>query len=183
MKLYSTTQILNGKIFTNKIKQNTTMRIENKEIVIEKLIPTKQTVNETVYIANDGKEFKNESSCKRYEESLEGKNYLQEIKQDDLDSILPYLLYKDSYKVSNVIIFKHKIIHDKEVIKKIISYLEIKKCYGLYTNNFLEFNQDDEVLIISWTEGEDTEYTKIFLFEDVLKRIEEYVVNLKSRFL
>jgi len=162
------------------------MRIENKEKIIECLVPTKKTVIETVFIADDGTEFDRESSCKKHEEKIndlkEVEKYIQQIKHNEMDRILPYLL-SDTYKVSDVMCFKHKITNDSEINLKIITYLDNKRCHYLNPKDFDRFLKNDDVLIVSWTEDEDTQYTKIFLFVDViLFAIDKYRDDLKYRF-
>lgn len=143
------------------------------KIIQEKVFTTKTveagTKDVTIYVSDDGKEFRTKEDCDNHEKitsNIEnGKDQFMEV---DLDSDLSKKLVEicfDGYDVSSVGLFAWKATKDKEKIKKAISYLIAKCCGNVYSDMFDDIPVTDEgtvYIIATWSESESSDYPSFF---------------------
>ena len=166
-------------------------KIENVPVYIHKPI-LNGTKEKITYIANDGKVFDDEQKCKHYEAKLkdieDGQAQFEKLNCDGYYDIITDIMgwIFEAYDVSSIKLFKWKATKDLNKQNLAHKYLIAKGCSSFSKSLFDDetFNEGEEILIASWSEGESGDYpswyTKSITYKEVIEIIEINIKNIKK---
>jgi len=164
------------------------------KIIEEGVYETKKVLTgskeSTLYIANDGKEFKDGKECEHYENTLlaieQGKDQFVNLNLEwEVMDALSKMIFS-GYDVSSSSFFIWIATKDKEKIERATYYLQAKNCGKAYTTLLFNesFNEGDKILISDWVESESSDYpsykTEAKKVVDVLKEIDNLSNKIKT---
>lgn len=167
-----------------------TTRLEDKPVYKTVAVLTR-TEKEVIYIANDGREFKNEGDCERHEKRLkiieDGKNQFFDVellcKSGNSIFKMSFGLTGDS---ADYLFYFWNATKDKLLLEKAINYLIAMGCEkpSLSMLDNENFNEGDKIIICTWVEDYHTDYpvycSGAKRFDDIIKQAEEVYTNIHS---
>jgi hypothetical protein len=164
------------------------------KIIEEPVYETKQVVTAsrevTLYIAEDGKEFRTKIQCENYESQskaiAEGQNQFSPVTfaTAEREVSVVSLFFGGYGSISDVQMVMWKKRSQDFLYKKALDYLWAKGFHKVYDHIFQDIPEGEPVIIASWIEDYNTDYpsykTSAISRDDFVKKLDDFVNSVKT---